>query len=112
MAWAEFLSVVVFLLGMLFLDVRNFEISTGIGFKEGIFPYFFQINVEFSFGEGLDVIEDDAVIKVVSVPGGVETTHQLTDVDNRVFLLFVVLNFNGFFVFFLMIRLPPRYIRL
>jgi hypothetical protein len=32
-------------LPMLLFDVWDFEVSTGIGFEKGVFPYFFQIDV-------------------------------------------------------------------
>ena len=64
----------------------DFKISSCIGFEKSHFSHFLQVNVQFAFGKGFNVVQNDPVIEVFSVPGRMKTPHQLTDVDDRGFL--------------------------
>lgn len=90
------ISVVIFLV-VRFFDMRDFEISSRIGFEKAVFSDFFEVNVKSSFGQSLDVIEDDAVVKIFPVPGRMKTSHQLTYENDGRFLLLVILYFDCFF---------------
>ena len=53
---AEFFPVDIFLFSVLLFLMGNFKISPCIGFKEGVFLNFFQVDVQLAFGERFDVI--------------------------------------------------------